>query len=186
MSLPIQNYGLWWKRDEVFWGWQKKPGSLMGIPKDKVKEQSIDFRNQIGVYILLDGFKPIYIGQALSNDNPIFNRLKQHKSDHLADRWDRFSWFGIKKVKTTGGLSATDLDTQRLFTVTDLIQHMEALLIAVVEPPLNRQGGQWKEATQYIQKPLHEIEPDPASCDQLIKEIFEKVCGTDSKDKKNL
>jgi hypothetical protein len=47
------------------------------------------------------------VGQAGANDQQrLFDRLKQHTKDQLADRWSKFSWFGVRSVNNTGELRA--------------------------------------------------------------------------------
>ena len=41
-------------------------------------------------------------GKLGAGNSTLFSRLKNHLSDHLADRWDKFSWFGVRKVNKSG------------------------------------------------------------------------------------
>jgi len=151
--LIIRNYGLHWKREAVNWG--KKgvgnAGSLTGRLATKAKSKHVDFRDQAGVYILQDRFRVVYIGQAGRGAQRLFSRLKSHTKNHLADRWNRFSWFGIYPVK--GDLVDSNLDLKKIktdaFTVLD---HLEGALISITEPPLNRQGPHFGDVGQYIQR----------------------------------
>src|SRR5580698_4334444 len=87
----IKNYGLMWRRDSVFWGRGYNRGSLQGRRSRRV----IDFREQIGVYVLYDeGRRPVYVGQAGQGNARLFNRLRNHRGDALSQRWQYFSWFG--------------------------------------------------------------------------------------------
>ena len=97
MSMLIRNYGLFWHRNRVFWGRQRVPGNLKGKLAKESSKDAVDFRHQAGVYVLYDdNFRAVYVGQAGSGDSSsLFSRLKQHKIDALAERWTRFSWFGI-------------------------------------------------------------------------------------------
>ena len=110
MSELIANYGLFWKRSKVWWGKQgsTNAGQLLGVLATNTSQEPVDFRNQQGVYTLYDdGFRMIYAGQAGGNDKQrIFDRLKQHRGDDLADRWTKFSWFGIRPVTMKGQLRA--------------------------------------------------------------------------------
>jgi len=63
----IKNYGLRWSRDKVDWGARGpgKGGTLFGKYGTANSEDVVDFRDQIGVYVLYDkDFDPVYIGQA--------------------------------------------------------------------------------------------------------------------------
>ena len=69
----IKNYGIMWRRDSVFWGRGSNRGLLEGRRSGKI----IDFREQIGVYVLYDeGRRPIYIGQAGQGNARLFSRLR--------------------------------------------------------------------------------------------------------------
>lgn len=150
--MLIQNYGLFWRRSDVFWGKPGTTGHLKGIKADNAKSKAVDFRGQQGIYILYDdNFKILYIGQAGANDHQdLFTRLRQHRRDALADRWTKFSWYGIRWVTKKGSLSAPADGAHS--TKGDVLNHIEAILISAAEPSLNRQGGRWGEnVEQYRQ-----------------------------------
>src|ERR1700759_937602 len=139
--MLIRNYGLFWKRKDVFWGRQGVSGHLKGYLVHAAPI-IVDFHDQQGVYCLYDdNFSLIYIGQAGANDQQrIFGRLKQHRNDALADRWTKFSWFGIRWVtRTTNELAAEAQGAHT--TAGEVLNHIEAILISAAEPPYNRQGG---------------------------------------------
>ena len=60
-------------------------------------------------------------------------RLKTHTSDHLADEWDRFSWFGFRKMlegkDENGFRKMSDLPNSAPASPTEDITDVEALLI---------------------------------------------------------
>ena len=89
--MTIKNYGLMWERDCVHWsGARGNAGRLMGkgpIGKPNKDQLEVDFRHQIGVYILYRNESVVYVGQAGAGNNTLFSRLKNHFVDHLADRW---------------------------------------------------------------------------------------------------
>jgi hypothetical protein len=147
----IHNYGLFWRRSDVFWGKQKVKGHLLGIRADNLKAAPIDFHDQQGVYVLYDdSFKSIYVGQAGKAGQKLFTRLEQHNRDALADRWTRFSWFGTRWVKQNGELARVTASSHP--TTSKVLDHIEAILISSVEPPNNRQGGRFgDEVDQYLQ-----------------------------------
>ena len=72
-------------------------------------------------------------------------------NDRIADRWSRFSWFGTRYVKTTDN----KLSTEKANINGDMelaLDHMEAIVLAVAEPPHNRQGSRFgKDVHQFIQ-----------------------------------
>ncbi|WP_342627188.1 hypothetical protein AAC691_12930 [Nguyenibacter vanlangensis] len=163
----IKNYGLFWKRSEVNWGspGQGNGGTLMGRLVSSRKSEPVDFREQSGIYILQDGFRVIYVGQSGSGDQKLFLRLKSHTKNHLAERWDRFSWFGIKSVLNTHKLSQSDSKTAERGKTSDILNQLEGVLINVTEPPLNRQGARFgKNVAQYIQHGKNE----PKEWDEYI------------------
>jgi hypothetical protein len=113
----------------------------------------------------------IYIGQTGGKGQKLLSRLKQHRRDQLADRWDKFSWFGTRQVLNNGHLKA-DKDSTHT-THGEALNHMEAILISVGEPPLNRQGGKWgKEVEQYIQVRDERLGP---SVQKMVEEIWKKL-----------
>ena len=151
----IQSYGLFWSVNAVFWGagGSSNRGALWGWGNRRDKSNGIvNFRNQIGVYVLYDGYRPIYAGQAGFGDQKqnLFDRLRQHRKDDLANRWDHFSWFGTRWVTGVGKLSAPAANTHP--TAEVVLNQLEAILITAIEPGSNRQGGKWGKAKRYDQK----------------------------------
>ena len=151
----IRTYGLHWAANSVIWG---KPGpgghgELLGSELRGDAKNRIDFRDQCGIYALYSGFELVYVGQTGSKQNRLLNRLRSHLSDHLAERWERFSWFGTRWVKTTEiGMLSADAVTANTSTKVAL-NVMEAVAIAISEPRLNLQRGKWDaaKAKQYFQ-----------------------------------
>lgn len=150
--MLIRNYGLFWSRSSVDWGYRGPGarGSLCGRYARKLKSPQIDFREQQGVYVLYDdNFKIVYVGQSGAGSQRLFIRLRNHKRDHLAQRWSRFSWFGILPVDD--GKLDVDFATEAP-TVSGVLDHIEAILLAAAEPPLNLQRGRFGDnVEQYIQ-----------------------------------
>lgn len=150
--MIIRNYGLFWHREDVFWGRQKRAGHLKGRRAGAKTSSPVDFRNQVGIYGLYDeNYNLVYFGQAgKGKGHKLFNRIKDHTDDRIADRWTRFSWFGTRFVKQDGKLSAEKAGIQGGVEIA--LDHMEAIVLAVSEPPHNRQGGRFgSDVEQYIQ-----------------------------------
>lgn len=150
--MLIKNYGLFWRLDRTFFGRQGVAGHLKGVEAKNLTAIPIDFRDQQGVHVLYDsGFKLVYVGQAGANDQQrLFARLKQHTRDQLAERWSRYSWFGIRSVNNDGRLRAEAAAAHP--SIGDILNHIEAILIAAAEPAHNRQGGRFGEnVEQYLQ-----------------------------------
>jgi len=108
---------------------------------------------QRGIYALYADYDLVYVGQTGAGSDRLFNRLKFHKTDHLADRWNRFSWFGTQWVTQQHKLSADTAEMHE--SVTVVLNILEAVSIAISEPRLNLQRGRWGEVKQYFQ-----VEPD--------------------------
>ena len=94
----INALGMFWRRDAVNWS-PVKP-ILNGL--SQVGSQEVNFSAQVGVYLLHDGHRVIYVGRA--SEPRLGTRLRDHTRDRLNGRWDRFSWFGVQKVSADGHL----------------------------------------------------------------------------------
>lgn len=153
MADIVQSYGLFWKVDNVFWGAGSNPGALLAVSARARRSEPVDFRDQVGIYILYNGHRMIYVGQAGSGKRGkrfLFKRLRSHRRDVLAGRWDAFSWFGLRRVLKNGRLSKVNRRSRSPLSAT--LNHMEAVLIAGAEPTLNRQAGRFgRDATRYLQ-----------------------------------
>jgi hypothetical protein len=169
--MLIHNYGLFWRRENIFWGRPRVPGHLKGFPARKSYAE-VDFREQRGVYVLYDdNFRPVYVGQAGANDNRyLFDRLKDHTRDALADRWTKFSWFGIRWVTKADALANGAEGTHT--TAGAVLDHIEAILISTIEPAHNRQAGRFgDEVDQYLQVRDEELGPDHET---MIRQIWQR------------
>ena len=159
--MLIANYGLHWHADRVFWGKGKAPGQLLGrgsvagvAAGRGLRRPTVDFREQIGIYALYSDYRLIYVGQAGGiNNYTLFNRLKAHRRDHLAERWDRFSWFGLKSVSLINGDPSLTLDAfgQEPLEPKVVVNFLEAIILEVVDDLLNRQGGRLGDAVNFSQ-----------------------------------
>ena len=107
----------------------------------------VDFFGQKGVYLLHDGRSVVYVGR--TTEQPLGIRLRQHISDRLNGRWDRFSWFGIYPVNETTGALISEIAPH--LETSLLIATMEALLIEGLEPPQNRKRGDDFRAVEFLQ-----------------------------------
>lgn len=123
----------------------------MGIQQSG--SQQVDFGPQAGVYVLYDGSRIIYVGRV--TEPRLGQRMWDHTRDRLTGRWDRFSWFGVRKVQENGHLS--DIPKTNI-EISTLVATMEALLIEGLEPPQNRRQGDGFNALEYIQVTDPELE----------------------------
>ena len=153
--MLIRAYGLHWKKEDVFWGKQKNPGRLLG--RAQKKKADVDFRDQRGIYALYDDrYNLVYVGQAgkATSETPkpkmLFDRLRNHRSDNLAERWTIFSWFGTRGVQDDNSLIALQDEINKLLPQTAL-DHMEGLILATADPPKNLRGPNFGDAVEYEQ-----------------------------------
>lgn len=147
----IHSYGLHWAIERVDWG---KPGNgnfgtLLGAATRSKKAKPVDFRTQRGIYVLYADYELVYVGQTGAGRDRLFKRLKQHRNDHLSERWNRFSWFGTQWVTKKHELSE---DTAKVSqTVEEALNTLESVSIAISEPKLNLQRGRWGKTKKYFQ-----------------------------------
>lgn len=164
-NLKIINaFGIYWNRNQVHW---KTTPDLLGIQQLGASE--VNFKDQIGIYLLHDGRETIYIGQAI--DQSLGQRLKNHTSDRLNGRWDRFSWFGFYPVSENGNLIKNlKFDNINVQNIGDIL---EAILIECMEPRQNRKQGNLFSGLEYLQQEAPEIKKKLK--EQLIRELTEKL-----------
>ena len=146
----IQCFGVHWRFDRVFWGRPNVSGTLLGAASRSPKARPVDFREQRGIYALYADYDLVYVGQTGAGADRLFSRLKAHRSDHLSERWNRFSWFGTQWVTKIEHRLSTDTAVVSQ-TVEGALNILEAVAIAIGEPRLNLQRGKWGESTQYYQ-----------------------------------
>lgn len=127
--LAIRNFGTLWERRYIFFGRSRVAGALWGYNANH--SGRVDFREQSGVYVLYDRDRvPVYVGQAGRGNSRLWHRLRTHTNDHLWNRWEHFSWFGLCKVNRNGTLSLADRPDRRLGGRSrDALDEIEAVLI---------------------------------------------------------
>ena len=152
----ISSFGMFWRRDAI--DWVPKP-KILGM--QQIGAQPVDFRNQLGIYLLYDGREVIYVGRA--TDRPLGRRLYEHTADRLSTRWDRFSWFGLLPVSEEGNLG----NLPESYLGTKITPALEAILIEALEPRQNRKRGDDLSAVEYIQK------EDPEMQKKKVKQSVE-------------
>src|ERR1700733_10401052 len=154
----ITRYGLFWSAEDVLWsGARGNAGHLRGREKIRLGrkgrptkteyDNAEDFSGYVGVYCLYRNGSLTYVGEAgLQNKSSLFMRLRTHRKDYLADRWDEFSWFGHAP--------AAKVNERRAVSLAQL----EAVLIAVTNPGFNKQSGTFSQAIQVFQVPHEDAE----------------------------
>ena len=168
--LPKENhkivnaFGIYWNRNLVHW---KTTPDLLGI--QQIGANDVNFKDQIGIYLLHDSRETIYVGQAI--EQPLGQRLKNHTTDRLGGRWDRFSWFGFYPVSENGKLN---LEIKfKEFTIQNLGDILESILIESIEPRQNRKQGNLFYGLEYLQVEAPEIKKKLK--EQIIKELTDKL-----------
>lgn len=169
VEAVIKNYGIMWRRDHIFWGRGSQRGRLEG----RRSARTIDFREQIGVYVLYDeSRRPIYVGQAGQGNARLFVRLRSHTRDHLAHRWHYVSWFGLLPVNRNGQLSGRDDPNKRVRgTLRSTLNEIEGVLIAATEPAFNKQGARFRGIARYRQ--VKHIRADAVTALQIYDLVHE-------------
>lgn len=154
--MKITSYGLFWREDEIDWS----PGSgiknsfrLLGrVGANRGSIRVADFRRQQGIYILYDEYGPSYVG--LTRQQGLGKRLKDHRTDNLQNKWDRFSWFGFNPLgapNDEGVLSLLNLNDDITENTHTTIGDLEALLIRAIGPKLNTAWMSFKDADEWTQ-----------------------------------
>lgn len=150
-STLFQTVGLFWREGDVFWGRPKNPGRILGRLATAKKAPAVDFSDQAGIYVLYSKFRIVYVGQTGRGSQSLLARLRQHRTDDLAGRWDQFSWFGVRRVLRKGNLSKKNAAFHP--KLTTVLNHVEAVLIHAAEPPRNGQQGRFgKKVGRYLQE----------------------------------
>ena len=151
--------GLFWSEEKVDWGAPGRgSGRLLGKLATGKRGGSVDFWEQRGVYALYANYKLVYVGQTAKQD--MGKRLRDHRRDDKAERWDRFSWFGLRIVRANNTLTSSPKHLG--VSAADVIDQIEGVLTIVAEPPLNRQKGRWRNVELYLQS------QPPASDETLL------------------
>ncbi len=186
----IMTYGLLWERKYVHLGAGGNKGTLLGRHRSY---GVVDFREQIGIYVLYDkDFVPVYVGQAGNGRATLFSRLKTHTRDHVWNRWEYFSWFGLRRVNK-GNQKLSDYDKVAKKYVApgaDVLDEIEGVLIAAMEPKLNKQGPSLKGARQFDQELDDNVRDvtleDIASKLDIFSERVEKLTNGTKRNKRKI
>lgn len=159
----ISAFGMFWNRGQVDW---KKKGNAKILGHRAGDDTPVNFSGQIGVYLLHDGARTIYVGRVSAPRLGV--RLWEHTKDRLSGRWDRFSWFGLRPVLSDGKLG----DPADNFGTDLVVSTMEALLIEGLEPPQNRRQGDAMVGQEYQQSVDDELK-DQAAMQTLWRKLMQ-------------
>lgn len=140
-KYPSRSYGLLWSRDKVNWKGgrkQKRKWNEGLLGQESEGDKPKDFSGELGIYLLHQRGRVMYVGQT---SEELYSRLYDHTKaiDRLNDRWDEFSWFSLGEVGKTDQSDQSMSDTSSEQKV--IIDLLEAVLIEVILPPLNRKAG---------------------------------------------
>ncbi len=160
--MSIKNYGLLWECRNVYWGnpIPGDDGKLLGKITDGVRPITVDFREQIGLYGLYNNDQLVYFGYSgVGGIQRLLKRLQQQRnSNRLSGNWDKFSWFGMKAVarprdvaKIDGHRGLLNIDETAPLDRVTFLHHVEAIGIAIADPPLNIRRGVLNKAQEYLQ-----------------------------------
>jgi hypothetical protein len=165
--MLIRAYGEFWNPDIVEWGSRGagNRGELLGRGKWHGTIVEIDSWEQHGIYVLLDEFRPVYVGKAFGVC--LGPRVRNHLAD-LAGRWNMFSWYGIDTVRSDGSLRAAGT---RQFNPETIIDALEAIAILISDPPLNRKRETLRRAILVDQL----ASAHPQSIRHYLQQILERL-----------
>lgn len=108
----------------------------------------------------------MYVGRG-----PIGTRLQSHTKDDLQDRWNKFSWYGIRRILTTTGV-LKDLGTSgKSIDTEEFISSLEPIAIYIADPPLNKKSGSLNKH-EVIQK---KWDGAPKSDRELLETILQRI-----------
>jgi hypothetical protein len=131
--------GLFWPKASI----EAKKRRLRGSRTRGGRAGEVNLWDQRGIYALYQDFDLVYVGQAVA-DRGLGPRLTEHTKKEIAERWDRFSWFGFGLVNKNRTLRAVPAKFHVSRTV--VLNHVEGVLVEIAEPRLNGQGGKWRKA----------------------------------------
>lgn len=133
--MPIRCYGLKWSYDA-------------GMTGRLLRGPAVRFHEMRGIYTLYkrEG-SLVYVGRSgKGKSSGIGGRVYAHK---IEDKWDfdTYSWFGLLPVNDDGAIifDAETMDSEQL------TNNLEALIIYLLDPPWNGNGGTYKKIPRYRQ-----------------------------------
>jgi len=163
--MLISTFGTLWNPDIVNWGIPDKKSrtELKGSFLHRNKKRIIDVTEGLGIYVLYKDYEIVYVGRAAGAT--IGQRLKSHLTNRMEGRWDSFSFYLVNKVnKTSEKLAAAP--SVRQIDPKETTESLEALLIEIANPPLNRRRESLANAIELIQE---ETRPVKTNIDYLVE-----------------
>jgi hypothetical protein len=140
--MPIKNFGV---------NWDRKQAEIDGLWGKRRGENPVYIGDQIGIYTLQRGGDVIYVGKSGTGPGAaITKRLACHTANNKHDKWDTFSWFGFRPIRTTGSF----VETPRVHMDTgEVIADIETVLIFLLAPRFNLRAGKYRHMVEYRQCP---------------------------------
>jgi hypothetical protein len=165
----IKTYGEFWNPFLTDWKAQRLDGKakveVVQAGKRVRIMHTINFWDAMGIYVLINDFKPVYVGQS----GQLGKRLADHLTDRFAGRWDMFSWYSVCKHNiTSGGVNRPKVRAVKMAT---LIDTLEAFGILVADPALNRKRERLPEAIEFDQL----VSQHPQSVRAYLEAILAKL-----------
>jgi hypothetical protein len=131
-------------------GYYAKNNQAGALGHAKRQERTVDFWNCTAVYALFDREAVIYVGEGALGP-----RLLAHwRHDHLAGRWDSFSWLSPHGYEHTAGKPAkvTPSKPGKNITAAKLVQLLELIAIRLGSPTTNRQLPRLARDVKWMQQ----------------------------------
>ncbi len=161
--LFIKNYGLFWKRDDVWWG--KRGNRQKAEFKGRLpNQQDVELHKEIGFYMLYNirdipdvpyhSDELVYCGlNGTGRVQALFKRISQHQQPKmpLYLKWNYFSWFSIATLQDDDNLHQRDREIRG--SRIDFLNQIEATIINISCPTNNKDRGYFGDAQKYIQPP---------------------------------
>jgi hypothetical protein len=147
--MLIRTYGEHWRRNLVNWNRGKH---LDGYGRNRSIKGN--FWSMRGVYALYQDHQLVYVGQTLNQS--LGRRLKQHTKDETRERWNNFSWYGIRgrsKVRDKERFFLLDkLNKAEQPSSKSIVDTLETLVIRIADPDLNRRRQEFKQGKKKAEK----------------------------------
>lgn len=138
----ITAFGRYWDRKQF----EQNCNQLYGASVQYAGAESVDFSKHAGIYLLHKGERVVYVGQATH----LVDRLSKHIKEPMRTRWDSFSWFSIIEIKEDDE-NLNHKTGKKSTSNKSLLDTLEALLIEVIGPELNKQAGNGFAYKEYEQ-----------------------------------
>ncbi len=177
----IKNYGLFWKRNQVFWGRQNNAGRLFSVISEEPYEEE-EFNQQIGIYALYNicenrdildtrdvgrgsvrkGYcypygnndELVYCGfsgREETQERALFHRIKQHQQPHRF-LYGKWNQFSWFGIGNLGDNNIfPQINANNPEIRPNFLKQIEAVMIAISRPTNNKMVGEFLDAVKHTQ-----------------------------------